>query len=73
MRNEYRSPCIDNQNRLADVIAAIQAMGVYKFHMRTFEEWAEGISGDSTSIRERWNFNGRGGGGFHLCRVQWVA
>ena len=33
-------------DRLADVIAAIQAMGVYKFHMRTFDNWAQAISGD---------------------------
>lgn len=48
MSGSRRSPYIANQNRLADVIAAIQAMGVYKFHMRAFAEWAESISGDSS-------------------------
>lgn len=43
-----KSPYIANPNRLADVIAAIQAMGVYKFHMRTFAEWAESIAGDKS-------------------------
>lgn len=42
------SPYIANSNRLADVIAAIQAMGSYGFHMASFERWAERISGDSS-------------------------
>jgi hypothetical protein len=40
------SPYIANSNRLADVIAAIQAMAVYEFHMRSFAKWALSISGD---------------------------
>ncbi len=41
-----KSPYIAHSNRLADVIAAIQAMAVYKFHMCGFDRWAESISGD---------------------------
>jgi len=48
MGNADRSPYIANPNRLADVIAAIQVMGVYSFHMRQFDAWAESIVGDST-------------------------
>lgn len=36
----------DNANRLADVIAAIQVMGTYKFYNLGFSEWAHRISGD---------------------------
>lgn len=42
------SPYIANTNRLADVIAAIQAMAVYEFHMRSFDKWAESITGDES-------------------------
>lgn len=42
------SPYIAHSNRLAEVIAAIQAMSVYEFHMRSFESWAESISGDKS-------------------------
>jgi hypothetical protein len=51
--SENASPYIKHHNRLSDVIAAIQAMGVYKFHMREFGEWAESISGDSSKA-EHW-------------------
>lgn len=47
------SPYIANANRLADVIAAIQAMAVYEFHMRSFEKWAVSISGDEAKA-EHW-------------------
>jgi hypothetical protein len=40
-------PYLKNPNRLADVIAAIQAMGTYKFYKLTFQDWADRISGDS--------------------------
>jgi hypothetical protein len=43
-----KSPYIADPNRLADVIAAIQAMGVYRFHMCSFGRWAERISGDAS-------------------------
>lgn len=47
MGSAKTSPYIANPNRLADVIAAIQVMGVYSFHMRQFDAWAESIVGDS--------------------------
>lgn len=35
------------------MLAAIQAMGTYKFHMLTFDGWSERISGDASS-GEHW-------------------
>jgi hypothetical protein len=46
LRTTRLSPYIASANRLGDVIAAIQAMGVSEFHMRSFESWATNISGD---------------------------
>jgi hypothetical protein len=43
-----KSPYLENVNRLADVIAAIQAMGTYKFYKLPFEGWADRIVGDGT-------------------------
>jgi hypothetical protein len=40
------SPYIESPARLGDVIAAIQAMAVSEFHMRSFESWATSITGD---------------------------
>lgn len=42
------SPYITNPNRLADVIAAIQAMAVFELHMRNFKSWSVSISGDES-------------------------
>lgn len=42
------TPYIDNKNRLADVIAAIQVMGTYKFYKLEFSGWADRISGDES-------------------------
>ncbi len=42
------SPYLVDPNRLGDVIAAIQAMGTYKFYKLSFEKWADRISGDSS-------------------------
>lgn len=53
MSPSKKSPYVATSDRLADVIAAIQAMGVYKFHMRTFDHWAQAISGD-TSKGSHW-------------------
>jgi hypothetical protein len=39
---------LSNDNRLADVIAAIQAMSTYKYYKMDFAGWADRISGDST-------------------------
>lgn len=48
MDNLAISPYLDNPNRLSDVIAAIQAMGTYKFYKLSFERWADRISGDGS-------------------------
>jgi len=42
------SPYLSDTNRLADVIAAIQAMGTYKFYKLDFADWADRITGDKT-------------------------
>lgn len=42
------SPYLSSDERLADVIAAIQAMGTYKFYKLDFKAWADRISGDET-------------------------
>ena len=47
------SPYIAHANRLADVIAAIQVLGVYPYHMRKFNDWADAIVGDVTK-GEHW-------------------
>lgn len=48
MATKPESPYIASPNRLADVIAAIQVMAVYEFHMRSFEKWAVSITGDES-------------------------
>lgn len=40
------TPYTSNTNRLADVIAAIQVMGTYKFYKLDFSDWASRIEGD---------------------------
>lgn len=42
------NPYTENSNRLADVIAAIQVMGTYKFYKLDFSGWADRIAGDET-------------------------
>ena len=42
------NPYTNNPNRLADVIAAIQVMGTYKFYKLDFSAWADRIAGDET-------------------------
>ncbi len=42
------SPYLAAHDRLADVIAAIQAMGTYKFYKLDFAGWADRISGDES-------------------------
>ncbi|KAB7732002.1 N-carbamoyl-L-amino acid amidohydrolase [Rudanella paleaurantiibacter] len=44
----YKNPYLIN-NRLADVIAAIQVMGTYKFYKLPFDKWADRISGTTDS------------------------
>lgn len=40
-----KSPYISSHDRLAHVIAAIQAMGTYKYYKLDFDSWADRISG----------------------------
>jgi hypothetical protein len=40
-----KSPYLVNNNRLADVIAAIQTMGSYRYYKLDFAGWADRISG----------------------------
>ncbi len=42
------SPYLSKPARLADVIAAIQVMGTYKFYKLDFATWADRISADRT-------------------------
>ncbi|HEV7767474.1 MAG TPA: N-carbamoyl-L-amino acid amidohydrolase [Thermoanaerobaculia bacterium] len=48
-----KSPYLSDASRLGDVIAAIQAMAVYKFYKLDFEGWADRISADSATA-QRW-------------------
>ena len=48
-----KSPYIRNDERLADVIAAIQAMGAYKYYKLDFTSWSRRISGDDSQA-EHW-------------------
>lgn len=41
------SPYLNEQTRLADVVAAIQVLGTYKFYKLDFASWADRITGDS--------------------------
>lgn len=42
------TPYTSNNNRLADVIAAIQVMATYKFYKLDFSGWADRITGDAS-------------------------
>jgi hypothetical protein len=44
-----KSPYLQYENRLADVIAAIQVMGAYKFYKLDFSNWADRITGDKNN------------------------
>ena len=46
MTKESNSPYLKYDNRLADVISAIQVMGKYGFYKLDFKQWAMRISGD---------------------------
>lgn len=48
-----KSPYLATESRLADVIAAIQAAGTYKFYKLDFETWADRICGDAAQA-EHW-------------------
>ncbi|WP_444906200.1 hypothetical protein ACJJIR_16775 [Microbulbifer sp. SSSA008] len=45
MSKNQKNPYTENDNRLADVIAAIQVMGTYKFYKLDFSGWADRIEG----------------------------
>jgi len=47
MNKSHKTPYTENDNRLADVIAAIQVMGTYKFYKLLFADWADRIEGRS--------------------------
>jgi len=47
------SPYLRDANRLGDVIAALQAMAVYKFYKLSFEDWADRLTADKTQA-EKW-------------------
>jgi hypothetical protein len=53
MPKKSGSPYLQDADRLADVIAAIQVMGTYKFYKLSFDKWADRISGD-LSEGEHW-------------------
>ena len=48
-----KSPYIRNDERLADVITAVQAMGTYKYYKLDFAGWSRRISGDDAQA-EHW-------------------
>lgn len=41
-----QSPYVKDERRLAEVIAAIQTLGTYRFYKMDFKGWADRISGD---------------------------
>lgn len=42
-----KSPYLNDDQRLADVIAAIQVLGTYKFYKLDFVGWSKGITGSA--------------------------
>ena len=52
MRNP-ESPYVSRPHRLADVIAAVQVMGTYRFSARSVEAWAE-LLGERPRSAETW-------------------
>jgi hypothetical protein len=48
-----KSYYLSSNNRLADVIAAIQVMGTYKFYKLDFKGWSDRISGD-VNLADHW-------------------
>lgn len=52
-KNKANSPYIKNEHRLADVIAAIQTLGTYRYYKMDFGGWADRICGDEKRA-EHW-------------------
>ncbi len=50
---EKQSPYLSHQNRLSDVIAAIQVMGVYRHSARKIEAWVE-LLGNKPKSADNW-------------------
>ncbi|MCK5747837.1 MAG: hypothetical protein KAH44_16585 [Oricola sp.] len=48
-----QSPYVSDERRLAEVIAAIQTLGTYRFYKMDFKGWADRISGDE-SLAGHW-------------------
>jgi len=53
MTTQNNSPYLHEENRLGDVIAAIQVMGSYGYYKLDFKGWAKRISGDENKA-EHW-------------------
>lgn len=53
MKANNLSPYLADNNRLGDVIAAIQTMAVYKFYKLPFSSWADRINADANQA-EKW-------------------
>ncbi|WP_119692695.1 N-carbamoyl-L-amino acid amidohydrolase [Ectopseudomonas oleovorans] len=53
MKAKKSSPYLADDNRLGDVIAAIQTMAVYKFYKLPFSGWADRINADENQA-EKW-------------------
>ncbi len=50
------SPYLNEPNRLAEVLSAIQVMGTYKFYKLDFSGWADRINGDKNQA-DHWGKN----------------
>lgn len=50
---EPQSPYLDHQHRLADLVAAIQVMGTYRYSGRTVESWTQ-ILGEKPKSAQTW-------------------
>lgn len=48
-KTKKESPYIENENRLSDILAAIQVMATYRFYKLDFKNWSMRISGDEAN------------------------
>lgn len=70
------SPYISEEDRLGDVISAIQTLGTYRFYKLTPDQWSQRISGDAphskkwaTVFKEHPEFFRLSGKGDKVCLV----